>query len=216
MIPERSRIIQFGKRFDVAEGQIYFNGPATDPLVNFGAQYEVHMRSHRQDDLLIKLDVNGRLENLNLTLRSENPAGLELVDIISYIATGRPASQSLQLGGQESSTSALGAGAGLALNQVAGWVEGVAGSELGLDVIEIEQDGLKGTTITAGKYVKPWFYVSVSQPIAFGNNASVSSSAGEERSRVFTMELEFFNWLMLRVLTQGSSIRSNLLWDYTY
>ena len=217
VIPERSRIRQFGRTFQISTGLLQFNGAITDMLLDLEAEYNVRSRG-REDQVVIVLGVTGRLDSLDLQLESRNPPGLDYANIISYIATGRPASESFQLGG------AGGAGAGerLAdlgsaafLNQVTGWVEGVAGEELGLDVIEIEQSGIEGTRITAGKYVTNRLFVSVSEPLSWSTSENASAWQ-EQYDRRITVEYEVTNWLMSRFVRDGSNMRFHLLWEYSY
>jgi translocation and assembly module TamB len=134
---------------------------------------------------------------------------MELTDIVSYIAFGRPASESLHLGGAVSGGSLA---TDIALGQVAGLIEGVAGSGLGLDVVEIEQQGLD-TRLTAGKYVHSKLYLSISQPISLGGSTS-GSTFGNKRE--ITAEFELIESLLLRLLTKRGSISVNLLWQYAY
>src|SRR5690625_1199598 len=217
VIPERSRIRQFGRTFQISTGLLQFNGAIADMLLDLEAEYNVRSRG-REDQVVIVLGVTGRLDSLDLQLESRNPPGLDYANIISYIATGRPASESFQLGG------AGGAGAGerLAdlgsaafLNQVTGWVEGVAGEELGLDVIEIEQSGIEGTRITAGKYVTNRLFVSVSEPLSWSTSENATAWQ-EQYDRRITVEYEVTNWLMSRFVRDGSNLRFHLLWEYSY
>ncbi|GIV61425.1 MAG: translocation/assembly module TamB [Rhodothermaceae bacterium] len=217
VIPERSRIVQFGKRFDIQSGTLTFNGPATDPIMNIQAQYVVRARGTGENEVTITLAVEGRLDNLDVTLGSDPQ--MEFADIISYLAFGRPAGEALQLGGGGASSSGSGGrpwldpAAGLALGQIAGLIEDLAGTGLGLDVIEIEQNGLDGATLTAGKYVSPRLYVAVSQPIAFRRSGT---TLAEEVPTQVTLEYEIIDRLLIRLLRRGSVIRINLKWEYAY
>ncbi len=216
VIPERSYIVQFGKRFEITEGTLSFNGPADDPELNLKARYVVPSREDQSSQVTILLSVSGRLDRLNLAFSSENPSGLELPDIISYIVFGRPAGQalaSLAPGGNGVGGGLLGRGAGLALGQLAGIVEGLAGEELGLDVVEIEPDGLQGAKLTVGKYVSPRLFAAVSRPIAFGNKAATQRT---EVYTEFTVEYTIFDAMIVRVTSQGTTMRINLLWRYAY
>ncbi len=216
VIPERSYIVQFGKRFEITEGTLAFNGPADDPELNLKARYVVPSRGDQSSQVTILLAVSGRLDRLNLEFSSENPAGLELPDIISYIVFGRPAGQalaSLAPGSNGSGGGLLGRGAGLALGQLAGVVEGLAGEEFGLDVVEIEPDGLQGAKLTVGKYVSPRLFAAVSRPIAFGDNTATQRTTAYTE---FTVEYTIFDAMVVRVTSQGTTMRINLLWRYAY
>ena len=215
VIPERSYIVQFGKRFDITEGTLTFNGPADDPEMRLSARYVVPSREDPTNPVTILLSVSGRLERLDLKFSSENPAGLELPDIVSYIVFGRPAGQALAslTPGGGAGGGLLGQGAGLALAQLAGVVEGLAGEELGLDVVEIEPDGLQGAKLTVGKYVSPRLFAAVSRPIVFESGAQFRRG---ETYTEFTMEYTIFDAMILRVTSQGTQMRINLLWRYAY
>ncbi len=215
VIPERSRVIQFGRRFDIASGEIQFNGPLTEMLLDINARYQVRQPRTRETGPTITLGISGRLDDLDLTLGSEPT--METADIVSYIATGRPASQSLQFSadGQGEGGGIIGQGAGLALGQLASAIEGVAARDLGLDVIEIEQDGLRGTRLTAGRYFSRRLYASISQPISYGAQASTSRNT-QERPTVVTLEYEVSSALLARLIRDGSAVRVNLQWEYAY
>ncbi|MEM8485094.1 MAG: translocation/assembly module TamB domain-containing protein [Bacteroidota bacterium] len=216
IIPDRSYINQFGKRFEITLGNLTFNGPATDPQLDFEARYEVPARRSNENAVTIYLDADGKVEDLNLTLRAEPT--MELTDILSYIATGQPASEALQLGGINSQSLAS-TGAGFALNQGVGLLTGaieslLQDSGLELDVIQIEpQDNARGATITAGKYVTPRIFTAVSQPIGAADSDGTST---REEGTVITLELELIDSLLLRLLGGESVLQINLLWHHSY
>ena len=210
VVEQRSRIVQFGKRFNITSGTLTFNGPAGDPYIDIGAEYDARsLRGGVGDDVTITLSIEGRMsEQLDLTLGSDPP--MEYSNIVSYIATGRPADASLQLGGQ-----VLGAGTDLAFGQLTAMIEGVAGQRLGLDLVTIDLTG--GTpTVTAGKYVGPRLFVSVSQPIGQTGDGTQATSAFAENTPVVTAEYEIRNWLLLRLIGGSSALRLNLLFEYAY
>ncbi len=216
IIPDRSYINQFGKRFDITLGSLNFNGPATDPEINFEARYEVPARRSDENAVTIYLDAEGKVEELDLTLRAEPT--MELTDILSYIATGQPASEALQLGGINSQSLAS-TGAGFAINQGVGLLTGaietlLQDSGLELDVIQIEpSDNARGATITAGKYVTPRIFTAVSQPIGAADSDGTST---REESTIITLELELIDSLLLRLLGGESVLQINLLWHHSY
>jgi translocation and assembly module TamB len=215
VVPERSYIKEFGKRFALQKGTLSFNGPATSPVMDVEARYEVPNPRSQENAVIITLDAEGQPDALELTLSAEPT--LELTDIISYIATGRPASESLLLGGSSNSAFAS-AGRGFAVSQGVGLLTGaiedlVNKSGLELDVIQIEagEDG-KGATVTAGKYVTPRVYTSVSQPIG-----SADSGGGrQEIGTVVTLELQLVNALLLRLLGGESTLQVTLLVEHAY
>jgi translocation and assembly module TamB len=214
VLPERSRVVQFGRRFDIESGSIFFNGPIDEALLDVAAIYEVRSRRTAENEVVINLGLSGRLDDLQLALTSDPQ--LDMTDIISYIATGRAASEALILG--ESGRAALfDPAAGLAIGQLAAFVEGVAAEGLGLDVIEIEQDGLRGARITAGKYVTRRLFTSVSYPVNWDQSGQGDAGGDpNERKMQVTVEYEIFRWLLLRAIQRGSLPGLHLLWEYTY
>ena len=210
VLSQRSYINQFGRRFNITNGNITFNGPAANFVMDVEAEYQVRSRQNAgQPEATIILSLSGRLENLELELNSD-PPGMENTDILSYIATGRPAGQTFQLGG-----GLLAGGADLAASQIANIVEGVAAQELGLDVMEIQQSGLRGAELIAGKYVSPKLFVGVSQPVTFTSTARDPNQSGANATEI-TLEYEIIDWLLLRFSGGRTSLQGNLLWEYAY
>src|SRR5690606_7864432 len=126
------------------------------------------------------------------------------------------AGQSLQLA--DASDLFVSGGAGLAINEVATVLEGIAGEGLGLDVIEIQHDGLRGAVLIAGKYVSPRVYVGVSQPVSFSSSNPLTdrSGAGRRSQTEATLEYEIFDWLLLRLSGGTTALRGLLLWEHAY
>ena len=164
--------------------------------------------------MTILLGLEGQIDDLELDLSSEPQ--LEQVDILSYIATGRPAGQALQLGGVGGDV-LQGAG-GLAVSQLASVVEGIAGRELGLDVVEIRQDGFRGTVLVAGKYWTRRLYAGIELPISFqGGTTDTDGQASNTAAPDFTVEYELYEWLLLRSrFIDTSQPELQLLWEYAY
>ncbi len=212
VLPERSRIGMFGKRFTLERGTLTFNGPATDPIMDIKALYVVRSRGSGGNEATITLEVKGLLEDLEVTPGSDPP--MEVSDIISYLAFGQPASEAFQFGGGGTGEGGLlNPATGFAVGQLTGFIENLAGTGLGLDVIDIEQDGLKGATVTAGKYLSPRLYIAVSQPISF---RKTTVGTGEENAPVYQVEYELINRLLIRLLRDGQVIRINMKWEYAY
>lgn len=214
VLPARSRIIQFGRRFDITTGTLTFNGPAASPRMELEAEYEVPSRraATTATEVTIRLVVTGTPQDLEVEFQSDPQ--MELADIVSYIATGRPASESLQIGQNQSGTY-LQSAAGIAMGQVRDLVQDLAGQNLGLDVIEITQNGTQGMTVTAGKYVTPEFYVAVSQPLSVGSGAERGGVASESTTQV-AMEYEIVQQLLLSLMNRGTILRVTLRWEYAF
>ena len=208
--PDRSYIKQFGRDFRIKEGLASFNGPIEEMVLQVSAEYEVPSRLNPgQPEVVITLTLGGRLDDLEFNLSSD-PA-MENTDIVSYIATGRPASESLQFGDSNLNNQVI---VGVAASQLAGLVEGVASQSLGLDVVDIQQDGLKGTRLTAGKYVTPRLFIGVTQPFTFGSGSNVVV----DQERELTVEYKIFEYLLLQLLADASDspVRVNLAGRYAY
>lgn len=224
VIPERSYVDQFGRRFSITDGTLTFNGPPEDPELDVAAAYEVDARRSVGNQATITLDISGRLDDLGLMLGSEPQ--METTDILSYIAFGRPASAGFAGGGTGGGTGGAGSNQNaanlatdFALGLGAGQLESFFASEAGLDVVEIEVDQLRGATFTAGKYIdvaglpRP-LYVGVSQPVNRGTTTEDASGVDLDPTQL-TLEYELTGWLLVRLLRRNS-IRVNLLWEYAY
>src|SRR5690606_20412924 len=187
VISQRSYIDQFSRRFNITDGTITFNGTPENFYMDIGAEYQVKDRNNPgQPQVIITLGLRGRLDDQSFELGS-NPH-MEETDILSYIATGQPAGQTLQL--SDASSLVVSGGTGLAINEVARLIEGIAGEGLGLDVIEIQHDGLRGAVLIAGKYVSPRVYVGVSQPVTFNSSSAASETltSGNRSATEVTLE----------------------------
>ena len=214
VIPERSYVRQFGRRFDIRNGRVTFVGPATDPLLDFQAAYAIPTQNSQGEAITILMNAEGSIQDkdgLTLELRSE-PVSLDQADIISYIATGRPAAEAFQLSGGGT----LEVGTDLALNQLTNLIASAAGAELGLDVVEIQQEGSRGATVTAGKYVSRRLFASVSWPISFNTGTTSPTGAGTESNKEVVIEYEVFKWLLVRLLSDTSTLGMSLLYQYAY
>ena len=213
VIEEHSYIEQFGRRFNITSGTLRFNGPVAAPVMDISAALPVRTQdATRQDALTITLNIEGPPDDLRINLGSD--VELATSDIVSYIATGQPAGQGLAgLGGQ----TLLGSGTDIALSQLTSLIEGAAGEELGLDVFEIEAAGPQGTVLSAGKYVTQSLFIGVEQPLSSGTN--YWSWAGIDpalEGTQITVEYELFDWLLARMAQQGSLLRFDLFWEYSY
>jgi translocation and assembly module TamB len=209
VIPERSQIKQFGRQFNIERGSLTFNGPPEQPNMDIGAIYRVRSRGSNGDEVTIQLEATGFPDDMTISFQSD-PV-MDLSDIVSYIATGRPASESLQLG-TTSSDSYLRSAAGLAVGPITSLVENLAGAGLGLDVVEIQQDEINGLTLTAGKYVSPRLFVSVSQPVSLSTTAGTSSAVATQ----VAMEYEIIQHFLVSLLSRGTVLKANLKWERSF
>ena len=188
----RGQVEYLGRDFDIDRGTLTFNGPVSETLIDVEAAFRVPARQGPGVEATITLDISGRLgaegeqaeDGLELTLSSDPT--MENTDIISYIATGRPAGEAFQGGG----------GAGnLAVSQLASIVEGLAASSLGLDVVEVTQRPDGAIVATFGTYLTSRAFASVSPVLT-----PSSSRRAEDESRFeATLEYQLLNWLLLQL-----------------
>jgi translocation and assembly module TamB len=212
-IAGRGFVEQFGRRFDVREGTVTFDGPPSAVRLDLSAEYAIP--SHDNPDAseaTIVLDIDGTRDSLSLSLSSEPP--MENADIVSYIATGRPASGSLSVGEGDGDGGLVDAGAGLAVGQIVGAIEGAAAQGIGLDVMEIRREGLRQATVVAGKYVSPRVYIGYARPVTLQEgDGSALEDEGESEVEV---ELEALRWLLINIEGSGSALRFFLRGRYAY
>lgn len=209
IVPERSTVEQFGQVFRVDEGVLTFNGPVDDPQMTFAAVYEQRARETRDVEVAITLNAEGRLGDLDLNFSSEPP--MSTANILSYLATGRPADS--LLGGSDGGAGGSGSGelaTQLAIGQASSFVENLAASQLGLDVVRLQVRPNGISYLTVGRYLTPRFYVSIEQPVDTG------SSDTEVLDPDLLMEYELTRTLIARVLRRQSSLRFNLLYERAY
>jgi autotransporter translocation and assembly factor TamB len=152
--------------------------------------------------VLIDVRARGRPDSLDLQFESEPSMPQE--DIVSYIVTGRPASDNplvdQQTGGGVNATQ-------VAVDQLAEKLGGAAGEELGLDVFTIRQEPEQGLTLTAGRYLASRVFVSLQQPLRIGTRTDqqTTSSSGPG----FELEYAWRRWL--RSTLRGGSLPTSLL-----
>jgi hypothetical protein len=138
-VPAGAVCDMYGRSFTLSEGEITLNGPATATTLDVTAQYKVPTQGAGGDDAGVLIDVNakGTADSLDLAFSAEPSMSQD--DIISYIVTGRPASDK----------PARGQGSGPA---AASWRSarspahspGQAGEKLGFVVFQIRQNGAQG------------------------------------------------------------------------
>jgi len=211
IVPELSYLRQFGRRFDIRRGRVTFAGSATNPFFDLQAALDIPSRSGQDTPVTILMDASGQLQDpksLALELRSE-PVQLDRADMISYMATGRPAADAFQLGGG----GALQSGSDLALQQLSSFVAGAAGAGLGLDVVQIDPETGGGVTLTAGKYISRKLFASVKWPIT---EEQVTSSNVVGNNRELVIEYALYPWLVARMLGESGAVGLSLLYQYTW
>ena len=211
IVPDLSYLRQFGRRFEIQRGRVTFSGPATNPFFDLQARLEIPNRSGLESPVTILLDASGEIqdsETLTFELRSE-PVQLDRSDMISYMATGRPAAEAFQLG----SGGALQTGSNLALQQLSSLVAGAAGAGLGLDIVQIDPETNGDITLTAGKYVSSKLFTSVKWPITASTTTSINAI---ERNRELVIEYSLYPWLLARMRGETGAVGLSFLYQYTW
>jgi translocation and assembly module TamB len=206
VVTERSRIEQLGKVFQIEEGALTFNGPMGNPSMNIRAVYEPEARESQGSEVRIVLDVSGRPDDPRLDLSAEPP--METKDIISYVATGRPAEN---VGGGSGGFSGGAIATDLVFGQASSLLENFASAQLGLDVarVKVRPDGR--SIIAAGQYLTPRFYTAVELPISRDARSQTALNVPD-----ITLEYELTQWLLARVQRRNSALQLNFLIEYAY
>jgi len=209
VVPERSTLRQFGQEFQITEGTLTFNGDPFAPFLNLAAVYEQRAQGAQGTEVRITLSLNGRPDELSPTLSSEPP--MDTRNILSYLATGRPADQLLSGSGGNGGGSLA---TQVALGQATNFVENLAASELGLDVVRVQIRPSSGASyLTLGRYFTPRLFVSIQQPVTTASPTSVQTA---QYLPDLTVEYQLLDTLLLRALNNQQSFQVNLLFEYAY
>jgi len=207
VVEGQSTIRQFGQQFDLTEGTLTFNGDPSTPFLRATAVFEQRSRQAQEAEVTITLTLEGRPDNLDPSLSSEPP--METRNILSYLATGRPANQLLS-GGSEGG----GLATRVALGQATNFVENLAASELGLDVVRVQIDPSGRSYLTVGRYFTPRFFVSIEQPVTSQTSGETASSTALVPD--LTLEYQLTSYMLLRIQNRQQSLNTNLFVEYAY
>ncbi len=208
VVTERSTIRQFGQEFQITEGDLTFNGDPATPYLNLAAVYEQRARQSQESEVRITLTLEGRPDDLSPTLSSDPP--MDTRNILSYLATGRPADELLS-GGNGGGSGGL--ATQVALGQASTFVENLAASELGLDVVRVQIRTSGDSYLTVGRYFTPRLFVSVEQPVT---TSGLSDFRSTQYLPDLTLEYQLRDTIMLRALNTQRSLQLNLLFEYAY
>jgi len=206
VVTERSTLRQFGQEFQITEGTLTFNGDPSTPYLTLEAVYEQRAQGAQGSEVTITLGLEGRPENLSPTLSSTPP--MDTRNILSYLATGRPADK-LRSGGEGRGNFAT----QMALGQASNFVENLAASELGLDVVRVQLSTSGTSFLTVGRYLTPRLFVSIQQPVSTSDPVA---SRTTQYLPDLTLEYHLSDTLMLRALNNQQSLQLNLLFEYAY
>ncbi|HEY9506583.1 MAG TPA: translocation/assembly module TamB domain-containing protein [Gemmatimonadales bacterium] len=201
-IPERGELDLYGRTFQLTEGEIALRGPVDSTNLDVTAQYRVPTEGDPDaEEVVINVHATGRPDSLGLDFEAVPAMGQD--DIISYIVTGRPASDNPLVGQQGGGMNA----GQMAIGQLAGTLGNAAGEELGFDVFTIRQQAEQGLTLTAGRYVGSRVFVSLHQPLRIG--ASSDQQTTQVSGPGFELEYAWQRWL--RSTLRGGSLPASAL-----
>jgi translocation and assembly module TamB len=207
VVERRSSLRQFGQEFQINEGTLTFNGDPFTPYLDLTAVYDQRARGTQGSEVRITLSLSGRPESLTPSLSSEPTMSTR--NIFSYLATGRPA-DALFSGSSEGGSLAT----KVALGQASNFVENLAASELGLDVVRLDVRTEGTSYLTVGRYLTPRFFASVEQPVLAPSSQTSTQSTALIPD--VTLEYQLNNYLQLRSRSNQQSLQFNLLFEYAY
>ncbi len=195
----RSYVGQFGRQFELTEGEIILKGPVEETELHINSEYKVPSKGGTGlSEVVIRMKVESKLGSFIFSLTSD-PA-MDESEILSYLATGQSRTGALANTGDQG-----GLAGAMALEQLVGVAGGLAEGSMPLDVFQIRQDGARGITVVAGNYVGPKTYLGIRQPILL--NQGTEDTYYDTRTQ-YEMEYEARPWLFLNL--QGGSSRTLL------
>jgi translocation and assembly module TamB len=201
-IPDRGELDLYGCTFQLTEGEIALRGSVDSTSLDVTAQYRVPTEGDPDaEEVVINVHATGRPDSLGLDFEADPAMGQD--DIISYIVTGRPASDNPlvdQQGGGVNATQ-------MAVGQLAGTLGNAAGEQLGFDVFTIRQEPEQGLTLTAGRYLGSRVFASLHQPLRIGTSSDQQSA--EVSGPGFELEYAWRRWL--RSTLRGGSLPASAL-----
>lgn len=203
-VPDRGTLELSGRQFRLTEGDINLAGPIDSTKLDVTASYQVPTQGSGEDEgVIIDVQARGRLDSLGLEFTSD--PSLSQDDILSYIVTGRPASDNPLFEGGGGGGGNM--GEQVALGTLTGAISNAAGQSLGLDVFQIRQEPSRGLTLTAGRYVGPRLFLDMQLPLQLGSQAR--QTPGANLGPGFELEYTLQRWL--RSSIRGGSLSPGLL-----
>ncbi len=197
--PGRSYVGQFGRQFELTEGEIILKGPLEETELHIYSEYRVPSKGGSGlSEVVIRMKAETVLGRFVFSLTSDPP--MDESEILSYLATGQSRTGALANTGDQG-----GLAGAMALEQLVGVAGGLAEGSMPLDVFQIRQDGARGITVVAGNYVSPKTYLGIRQPILL--NQGTEDSYYDTRTQ-YELEYEARPWLFLNL--QGGSSRTML------
>jgi len=203
-VPGRGTMDLSGREFRLSEGDINLAGPVDSTKLDVNASYQAPTQGGGNDEgVLINVHAKGRMDSLALDFSSDPSMSQD--DIMSYIVTGRPASDNPLF---ERQGGAAGGGAGgMAMSTLSDAISGAAGKGLGFDVFQIRQDPSSGLTLTAGRYLGSRLFLDMELPLQVGGGAQ--QATGSNLGPGFELEYTLRRWLRANV--RGGSLSPGLV-----
>ena len=191
-VPGRGTLELNGRQFRLTEGDINLAGPVDSTKLDVIASYQVPTQSGGDNEgVLINVNAKGRLDSLGLTFTADPSMSQD--DILSYIVTGRPASDNPLLERQNGSGGGASAGQQVAMSTLAGAISNSAGKGLGLDVFQIRL----GSRL----------FLDLELPLQVGSRTQQATSSNLGPG--FQLEYSLRRWLQANL--QGGSLSPGLL-----
>jgi translocation and assembly module TamB len=213
-IPGRGNLDVYGREFEFTGGEITLAGPTDSTMLDVTAEYLVPTQGDPNDEgVVINVTAKGRPDSLALEFAGDPEMSQD--DMLSYIVTGRPASDNPlaeQQAGEGESAGEM--GAEVALSGLTQSLSSTAEEELGLDVFQIRQEGLRGLTLTAGRYVGSRVFLSLHLPIDLSTQEQQTPGASLGPS--YELEYTIQRWLRANVLGGNVPPRFTLRSRYAY
>jgi autotransporter translocation and assembly factor TamB len=150
--------------------------------------------------VVIDVHAHGTLDSLALDFTSDPQLSQD--DIISYIVTGRPASDNPLFEGSGGTS-----GTQIALGTLTTALSNAAGEQLGFDVFQLRQDPTHGLTLTAGRYLGPRLFLDLQLPLQLG--LGQRQTTGSNIGPGFELEYRLQRWL--RAELRGGSLSPGFL-----
>jgi autotransporter translocation and assembly factor TamB len=174
---------EFGKRFVIEEGEIFFYGtPEPNPGLHIVASHTVPA-VQGAGDVDIRIIVSGTLRAPTIDLES-TPA-FDKSEIISIALFGTPSVPTGQQSRFEETVT------GLFVGTLTGPLQDALAGELGLDAIEVtqrtEETGDVANLFRVGKFITPDVYVTVEQEVG-GSEDNQAVGLRYQISRQFTVQ----------------------------
>jgi translocation and assembly module TamB len=184
-----------GKLFEITRGEINFIGQETiNPPVRFQAETEIQ-------DVTIIIHLSGTFQQLNLDL--ESIPAMERVDIISYLAFGRPSGELSSAQSFKAEQAALSITGQLAADEFRQLLSDI----LYIDYLNISAGSgdLRQGSVAMGKYVTPNVFVTYRQ--GFSEESPRQLAVDYEINRHFSIETQ---------IDEEQTAGVDLIWNHEF